>query len=249
MRSRAPRARPRPRRLLSPRSPCLRAPRPTSRHAAVGRARGRRSRRAPGRPNASGWLPRTTRLPPGSMTRGEVGEMHLRARGLRVESREHERAERCRSDGREVVGRGVGPRISRPSRSADASRRRRGSAPYTSRPAETSWPTAHPPHSVCSTRPFTFRCSATTSAVGAGTGVGSIASSAFATARLAPGVACSTIETRRSSMRGTRSRSKKEERRRRRRRRRRKKKKKKRRRKELATRSRRSRAARQSQRR
>ncbi len=50
-------------------------------------------------------------------------------------------------------------------------------------------------------------CSATTSAVGAGTGTGSMASSAPATERLAPGVDCSTIDRRRSSMRSARRRS------------------------------------------
>ena len=100
--------------------------------------------------HASGWLPRTTRLPPGSIgTRGQVGEMHLRARGLRVESREHERRRALQAgDGREVVGRGVGPNLEAPRAAQGASRRRRGSAPYTSSQLRAAGRRASPvPHS------------------------------------------------------------------------------------------------------
>ena len=206
-RSRAPRARPRPRRLQSPRSPCLRAPKPTSRHATA--APGARSAITTGTAaaHASGLLPSTTRLPPGSIARA-ARSARCTCAPVGFVSRPDSTSAPSAAGAMEVRWSvAVSGRISRPSRSAGASSRRRGSAPYTSRPARDSTPTSSPaPHSVCSTRPFTpFRCSATTSAVGAGTGVGSSASSAFATARLAPGVACSTIETRRSSIRSART--------------------------------------------
>ena len=138
--------------------------------------------------------------------RRQVGEVHLRAGGLRVETGQHERPERAGSDRREVIGGAVGSdlealaerRREQPPSGLDAVHVEPGLREVTD---QVSLATLGVEHSALRARSW----SATTSAVGAGTGTGSIASSALATARLAPGVDCSTIETRRSSIRSART--------------------------------------------